>query len=148
MRLALRLAFARVPWRAPFETAEHWARLRGGNKMLFYHPDDRVIGRAAALHTALERRGRLDGTHVIRLGGQPEDAHNDDPDDYAPVEWEAALAWMRQALHLAEPVSQQPERLHVRARRRVGGTRGDSGEGRGGMGKDGSEDSPCVRSLE
>lgn len=107
VRFVLRLAFSRVPWRAPLESAEHWRRLRGG-KMLVYHPNDRVIGHAAALHTVLEQRGHLDGTEVIRLGGRPYDAHNEDPDVFAPVEWEAATAWMRRALHLAGPTETAP----------------------------------------
>ena len=122
VRFVLRLAFSRVPWRAPLESAEHWRRLRGG-KMLVYHPNDRVIGHAAALHTVLEQRGHLDGTEVIRLGGRPYDAHNEDPDVFAPVEWEAATAWMRRALHLAGPTetapSQPPPTRRSRSPRRA-----------------------------
>ena len=78
VRLALSLAFGRVPWSPPLETAAHWRRLPRGNKLVVYHPRDRVIGHEAALHTALARlAGGLEGTDVVRLGGLPDDAHNE-----------------------------------------------------------------------
>jgi len=100
IRLALSLAFSPVPWRAPLETTANWRRLRPGNKLLIYHPDDRVIGHEAALHTSLERNGELEGTTVCRLGGAPADAHNQRPSDYSPQEWAVAVEWMRRALQL------------------------------------------------
>lgn len=100
VRLVLSLAFSRAPWRAPLSTASNWCRLRAGRKLLIYHPDDRIIGPEAALHTALVQAGQLEGTHVVRLSGQPHDAHNEDPAEFAPREWAEAVAWMRNALEL------------------------------------------------
>ena len=52
-----------------------------------------------------------------------DDAHNEDPDKFAPVEWEAATAWMRRALHLAGPTetaqSQPPPTRRARSPRRA-----------------------------
>ena len=100
VRLALALAFSHLPWRPPLETASHWRRLRAGSKLLIFHPADGVIGHAAALHTALEARGQLDGTDVVCLGGTPRDAHNEPAADFAPQEWAAAVAWIRSTLLL------------------------------------------------
>lgn len=100
VRLVLTLAFSRAPWRAPLATAANWRRLPPGRKMLVYHPADRVIGHASALHTVLALAGQLDGTHVVRLSGEPDDAHNEDPADFSPQEWAEAVAWMRNALEL------------------------------------------------
>lgn len=99
VRLVLSLAFSRAPWRSPLATASNWRKLTG-RKMLVYHPNDRVIGHEAALHTVLAQAGQLEGTHVIRLSGQPEDAHNEDPAEFSPQEWAEAVAWMRDALEL------------------------------------------------
>lgn len=100
VRAVLALAFSHVPWAPPLETARHWAALPPGRKLLLYHPRDRVIGAAAALHTALQTAGALHGTQVIQLGGAPCDAHNEHPGDFAPAEWAAAIAWMRRALQI------------------------------------------------
>ena len=94
------LGFSHLPWRPPLETASNWRRLAAGKKLIIYHPGDPVIGHAAALHTALELSGELEGTAVIRLGGSPRDAHNEHPGSFAPREWAMAVAWMRAALQV------------------------------------------------
>lgn len=100
VRLALSLAFSRLPWRSPLDSARHWRQLHTGPKLLIYHPQDQVIGHAAALHTALHDQSALDGIDVIQLGGSPRDAHNEHPADFAPREWSAAISWMQRALQL------------------------------------------------
>ena len=106
VRIALGLAFSRVPWRPPLETIAHWKQLPDGKKLLIYHENDQVIGHAAALHTALRGGSseneppRLDGTTVVRLSGRPRDAHNEPPGSFSPKEWAEAVAWMRGQLGL------------------------------------------------
>ena len=115
VRWCLGLAFSRTPWRPPLETRAHWQRLPAGKKMLIYHTNDRVIGAAAALHTALERSGSLEGTAVIRLRGSPRDAHNEDPSDFSPHEWAQAVQWMRGALGLDDDDDPVDRRLRSRS---------------------------------
>jgi len=66
------------------------------------HVLGQVIGHEAALHTALAAEGEagLRGTAVVRLGGSPQDAHNEDISSFAPREWEEVVAWMRSQLRL------------------------------------------------
>ena len=108
-----------TPWRPPLETCAHWERLPAGGKLLIYHAADRVIGRDAALHTELERRGALEGTAVIQLRGQPEDAHNEDPGAFSPHEWAQAVRWMKAALGLLEEASLRRSSARARSSSRV-----------------------------
>ena len=126
VRLVLSLAFSHAPWRPPLETHIHWARLPAGNKLLIFHPSDHVIGHNAALHTALEqRRGALDGTVVVQLGGRPRDAHNEDPAQFSPHEWAQAIQWMRAALGLLDPAT-SPSGGSIPARRSAASARGST----------------------
>lgn len=117
VRLVLGLAFSNVPWRPPLESCQHWRRLRPGKKLVIYHPEDHVIGHDAALHTALEQQpGALEGTAVIRLGGRPNDAHNEHPGDFSPREWSEAIKWMRGALGLSVPGARDARMTSRRSR--------------------------------
>ena len=74
--------------------------------MLIYHVHDQVIGHEAALHTVLQAQpGGLEGTAVVQLRGDPEDAHNEDPASFSPREWREALGWMQDQLEL-QPTAQ------------------------------------------
>lgn len=99
IRFGLSLIFNMPIWRTPLNTIRHWATLRAGNKMLIYHDDDQVIGRAGLVYE-LERTGRLEGTKVVQLRGRPRDAHNEPPSSFSRDEWAEAVAWMRERLEL------------------------------------------------
>ena len=64
------------------------------------HPDHTCL--SAALYTALEQGGALEGTAVVQLRGRPRDAHNENPAQFSPEEWAEALRWMRGALGLTD----------------------------------------------
>lgn len=49
---------------------------------------------ALATHRLSPRRA------VVRLGGSPQDAHNEDIAGFAPREWAEVVAWMRTQLRL------------------------------------------------